>query len=377
MRFLSDNARYKLLRLFGPGILSGVTFKHWVKLVAESPLSLDLVCLPRALTITLQSIQTSIWSRRERRFDSLLKDVTIQPPVFVLGHWRSGTTHLHQLLAQDKRFSFPNNFQVSFPHTFLSTQEKFASRANAIIPKRRPMDNMEWDIYSPQEEEFALCTSTLKSNCMGWVFPRRYEHFQKYLTFRDVDPREVAEWRAAFEHFLKKLQLRSPRPLILKSPPHTARIRLLLEMFPAAKFVHIHRHPFAVFQSTRRLMRKVVPMHCLQLVPWEELDERIIHHYRAMHDAFFEDKTKIPAGHFCEVAFEQLEADPVGEVRRIYETLGLPAFDSFEPELRKYVATLVGYQKNQFPNLPAELKARLKREWERCFEEWGYSITEA
>lgn len=374
MKFLSEKSRQKLLRHFGPGMLCGITLSQWLKLLADSPLSLDFACLPRIFAITVQGIQNSFWSRVERRqYERLLGDVTIPSPLFVIGHWRSGTTHLHQLLSQDERFCFPNSYQVSFPHSFLSTEARFAAATGAFLPRHRPMDNMEWTIASPQEEEFALCASTLKSPCMAWVFPRQRERFERYLTFREVAPAERAQWQSALEHFLKKIHLRSPRTCVLKSPPHTARIRLLLQMFPSAKFVHIHRHPFAVFQSSRHLFQTVIPLHRLQRVATDGLDEWIIHQYRQMHDAFFEDKPRIPSGHYCEVAFEQLEADPIGEVRRIYETLNLPTFDSFEPVLRKYVSTLTGYQKNTFPDLPAELKDRLLRDWKRCFEEWGYS----
>ena len=67
-----------------------------------------------------------------------------------------------------------------------------------------------------------------------------------------------------------------------------------------------------------------------------------------------------------------MEADAVTELRRVYETLNLPGFDSVDLALRNYVKTLAGYQKNSFPDLSNELKQRLKREWKRCFEEWGY-----
>ena len=76
---------------------------------------------------------------------------------------------------------------------------------------------------------------------------------------------------------------------------------------------------------------------------------------------------------YCEVAFERVEADAVTEVRRIYETLNLPGFDSINPALQNYVKTLAGCQKNSFPDLSNELKQRLQREWKRCFDEWEYA----
>jgi len=207
---------------------------------------------------------------------------------------------------------------------------------------------------------------------MAWVLPRQKEEFEKYLTFRDVDRVEIAQWREAFYAFLKKLQWRDNRPLVLKSPPHTARVRLLLELFPDAKFIHIHRDPCTVFQSARRTFQIMVTWHNLQKADVADLDDWLIRIYRVMYTAFFEDRALIPAGNYCEVAFEQLERDPIGEVRKIYQTLNLPDFTSFEPTLEKYVDSLAGYQKNTFQELDPILKTRLRREWRKCFDEWGY-----
>lgn len=234
------------------------------------------------------------------------------------------------------------------------------------------MDNVEMTIAAPQEDEFALAAATFKSPCMAWVFPRHKEQFEKYLTFRNVDPSELAEWRNAFETFLKKLQWRDSRPLVLKSPPHTARIKLLLQLFPDAKFIHIHRDPFTVFQSTRRTFQIMVTWHNLQKVDVPDLDDWLIRQYRQMYDAFFEDWSLIPRGNYAEVAFEDLERAPISEIRRIYQSLNLADFTSFEPTLQKYVDSLAGYQKNSFSNLDANIKARLRREWNKCFDEWGY-----
>jgi len=327
----------------------------------------------RAASITFQSIKNSLWLRRECRFEPLFKDALIQPPLFILGHWRNGTTHLHNLITRDQRFGYPNSYQVSFPHTFLSTEKSDTPMVSFFLPKRRPMDNVEMSITAPQEDEFALCAATFKSPCMAWVFPRQKEKFEKYLTFRHVDRTEIAEWGDAFHTFLKKLQSRDNRPLVLKSPPHTARIRLLLELFPNARFVHIHRDPLTVFQSTRRTFQLMVTWHNLQRPEVPDLDDWLIRQYRQMYDAFFEDRPLIPSGQYCEVAFEQLDRDPVGEIRKIYETLNLADFTAFEPSLKKYVDSLVGYKKNIFPEPVPDLEARLRREWHKCFDEWGYS----
>lgn len=368
---MSNDWRHTFLCHFGPGMMCGITFRQWSALRKTFPIDSSLWL--RALSITTQSIKNSFWSKRERRFEPLFKNVAIQPPLFILGHWRSGTTHLHNLITLDQRFGYPNGYQVSFPHIFLSTEKKDSPILSFFLPRRRPMDNVEMTIAAPQEEEFALCAATFKSPCMAWVFPRQKEQFEKYLTFRDVEPAEIAEWRAAFYTFLKKLQWRDQRPLVLKSPPHTARIRLLLELFPNAKFIHIHRDPFVVFQSSRRTFEIMVTWHNLQKVEVPDLDDWLVRQYRLMYDAFFEDRPLIPAGNYAEVAFQDVERDPISEIRKVYETLNLPDFTVFEPSLQKYVDSLAGYQKNIFSDLDPNFKARLRQEWHQSFEEWDYA----
>ena len=101
-----------------------------------------------------------------------------------------------------------------------------------FLPERRPMDNIEWTMQSPQEDEFALCIMTFMSPCMGWFFPDRREHYDRYLTLREVSDREVKEWQTSLTAYLTRLTWKYKRPLVLKSPPHTARIKRLLEIFP-------------------------------------------------------------------------------------------------------------------------------------------------
>lgn len=366
--------RDTLLKSFGPGLLGGITIGKWVQLLIENRFSVSPSCWPRALTISLMSVPTSLlhWAD-EIRFGRQLREVTVPPPVFVLGHWRHGTTHLHNLLTIDQRFAFPNNYQCLFPNSFLTAEKLHSKAIDFFLPRQRPMDNVEWRMASPQEDEFAMCVTGFKSPCMGWVFPRQRDHFDRYLTMRDVSEGEVTDWKKAFLLFLKKLAFLYGRPLILKSPPHTARIRILLEMFPDARFVHIHRNPYDVFHSTRRMLKAVAEFHRLQRAPAaEDVDERILRTYRTMYDVYFEERRLIPEGQFCEVGFEGLEQDPVGEIRRIYETLQLPDFSKVHSEVQTYVRSISDYRKNSFQDLPEPLRQRIAEDWQRSFQEWGY-----
>lgn len=96
-----------------------------------------------------------------------------------------------------------------------------------------------------------------------------------------------------------------------------------------------------------------------------------------MHDAFFEARDLIPPGQYHEVRFDELEADPIGQLERVYDALGLGEFSQVRPALERYVEGIRGYRKNEFPELPAALRRRIADAWRPCFERWGYALSPA
>lgn len=360
------------LRHFGPGLLCGITAGDWFKLLCKHRFAIAPSRLPKVASISFQSFQNSFLRLWENWwFGARVKDVAIQPPLFLLGHWRQGTTHLHNLIAVDDRFAFPNNYQALYPHTFLLTEGIPSRVVGWFLPQRRPMDNVEWDMKSPQEDEFALNIASQVSPYMGWMFTRG--NYDRFLTLRDAAPTELARWKAVFILFLKKLTWKYGRPLVLKSPTHTCRIRLLLELFPEARFVHIRRDPYAVFASTTHMFRVNGKLNNLQYSQ-QDTDEWVLRQYRTMYDAYFEERGLIPKGRLVEIGFEDLEADPIGQLRYVYEGLGLPDFDTVEQALQRYVTSVAGYKKNSFSEMPPAVRDRVAQEWRPCFEAWGYPV---
>jgi hypothetical protein len=357
----------------GAGAFAGITLGRWLRVLRDNHFAVDRPYWGRAAVITLASIPNTLFSGWENLLHGRkVRDTRVHPPLFILGIWRSGTTHLHNLLAQDDRFGYADTYQVFYPHTFLTTEKRNAKLVGFFLPKQRPQDNMALGVQEPQEDEFALCSLTGRAWPLGWAFPRRAGYYDRYLTLRGLSEGELTEWKTALTSLVRKLSFKYGRPLVLKSPGHTCRIKLLLELFPGAKFVHIHRNPYVVFQSTRHMIRTVTPWWALQRPHHGDLEERIIRQYKEVYEVYFEERRLIPKGHFYEVGFEELEADPSGQVRGIYEALGLPDFGQVEPALRRYLDSLAGYKKNTFPELPADLRACMAREWRRCFDEWDY-----
>lgn len=360
----------------GHNYLTGITFGRWCRLLWENGFRISPTYLHRAAVITAASLSNSALAGVEHlRHHRAIEAVEIpRAPLFVLGHWRSGTTLLHELLAQDRvQFQFPNTYRVVNPYTFLTTEGLIPRLLPGLLPERRPMDNMALSFTSPQEDEFAPLLMTLHSLYLGTSFPRRTAHYDRYMTFRDVDRAEVEAWKAAFVYFCKKLALRDRRRLLIKSPPHTARIRTILEMFPDARFVHIHRDPYRVFQSQRHFFDTAGWYTYLQRPDLGAIDEGILARHEAMYDAFHEDLPLIPEGQFHEIRFDALEADPMREIAATYEALSLPGFVRFAPDLQAYVESLKGYGKNSFVDLDARTKAIVAKRWARSFETGCYA----
>jgi hypothetical protein len=358
--------------------LAGITAGAWWRLLRENRFAVDPAYWHRAGFVTAASCINSLYAVRERRrFDAAVAKVEItQPPLFILGHWRSGTTLLHYLLAQDaEQFAYANTYQVVNPLTFLTTEAVNTKRFAALVPKSRPMDNMALSFDAPQEDEFAPLLMCLKSLYLGVSFPRREEHFARYLTFHDSAPAETDEWKSAFLWFCKKLTFKYGRALLLKSPAHTARIRLLLEMFPDARFVHIHRHPYEVFQSQRHYFDTAMWYTYLQRPELDRLDERILRRYTAMFDAFFADRPLIPAGQFHEIRFDDLVQNPLEEIGRLYDALDVPGFAQAEAKYAAYITTLRDYKRNRFAPLSSETRQLISKAWRRSFETWNYPMT--
>jgi hypothetical protein len=366
--------REAFLARFGAGVFAGITLGRWLRVLRDNHFAVDRPYWGRAAAITFASVPNTLLAAWEKWFyGRKVRAAGVAPPLFILGIWRSGTTHLHNLLAQDDRFAYPTTYQVSFPHTFLTTEKRNARLVGFFLPKRRPQDNVALGVHEPQEDEFALCSLTGRAWPMAWAFPRRADHYGRYLTLRQASAGEAAEWQSALAGLVRKLSFKYGRPLVLKSPGHTCRVKVLLDLFPEAKFVHIHRNPYDVFRSTQHMVRTVTPWWALQRPDYSDLEGRILRQYREVYDAFFEERGLIPKGHFHEVGFEALEADPLGQVRGIYEALALPDFGHVEPALRRYVESLAGYKKNVLPELPPDLRGRIAGAWRRCFDEWGYA----
>ena len=198
-----------------------------------------------------------------------------EAPLFIVGHWRTGTTLLHELLILDPRHTFPTTFQCLVPHHWLLTERVFPRLFWFLMPSHRPMDNMETGWNRPQEDEFALAVLGQPSPYLTIAFPNHPPQDQEAFDLERLSPHARAAWKRGFLHFLRGLTFKDPRRLVLKSPTHSFRIKTLLELFPDARFVHIVRDPHVVFSSTVNLWKSLYRNHGLQTPTFAGLEEYV------------------------------------------------------------------------------------------------------
>ncbi len=356
--------------------LIGMTFERWRKALRENHYDIDRPYWKRAAKMTMASLMTSSAIKSKLKpFESAIQKSELLTPTFVLGHWRSGTTFLHNVLLLDDRWNSPNIGDVSNPFIFLGLKFPDDPETRERMRRKRAMDNIEFDPFSPGEDEFALAKLTLRSPLIAWSFPKNELFYDRFITFRDATSLEKQEWKEGFLWFLKALRVKYDKPMLLKSPPHTGRIQLILELFPDAKFISIHRNPYKVYRSTRQFYDTALPMGYLQQPDKDTIEAGILRRYEEMHQAYFEDRALIPDGHLHELAYEDLVKDMTGEVNKIYEALNLDGFEQVRPRIEAYEEEKHrNYKPNPDVTLPDDIRSKIASRWRQSFEEWGYEV---
>ncbi len=348
--------------------------KTWWRLLSQNRFRIDPSRIPMAVLLSIATPVNDILTGLQRLRHGRKIDETrlVDPPIFIVGHWRSGTTLLHELMMLDPRHSYPNTFQCFAPNHFLVSEWFFRTFFNWILPNKRPMDNVSagWD--RPQEDEFALMNLGLPSPYRRIAFPRQKAPDVEYLDFADVDEPSLRRWLQVMESFLKSVTVAHPGRLILKSPTHTGRIGVLADHFQGAKFVHITRDPRDLFPSTMRLWKSLDEVQGLQR-PLESTDrEYVLHCLERMYASFHLARATLPAGSLIDIRYEDLVKDPTGTMQHIYRELDLGTFEPLEQPLKNWIEkSHKGYKPNTH-RLPEEDEKLIRQRWQDYFTRFGY-----
>ncbi|QNI63914.1 sulfotransferase [Synechococcus sp. A15-44] len=296
-------------------------------------------------------LQSCLFARR------LHKAELPDDPIVVIGHWRSGTTYLHQLLASDPTLATARNSLTMAPQVALLLKPLIRLALKAWMTRQRPIDAVPWGPNDPQEDEVGLARLTMDTNMAGMAFPRSYSWF-----FR----RNVLGLSRAFErqwlHFTKLTWLHDGQGktgLLIKNSAHSARVELVLRHFPRARFVLLCRDRQDSIRSLVQVKQRLGALVGLQPVPdaVTQVEETVAAHGQLLK-AFEASRHRIPAGQLVELPYEDLIRQPFAALKRIYDELGLSSWSVAQASLQARIALARSYTADPV-TLPLAAEQRL------------------
>lgn len=355
---------------------AGNSFPNWLAILINNKFMISLKYIPRAILVTLISFFLYPFVLLEKLlYDKKIKKVEIKSPVFIIGHMRSGTTFLHYMLSKDDRFAFASTSETVFPWIFLTLEKIIRPFMKAVLPNKRPMDNMMMREDYPQEEELAIANLCPYSPNNGAYFPKNLEkYYRKYSFFEGVDKKTIKKWSEIYTYFLKKVSFKNNEKRILsKSLVNSGRINLLLDLFPDAKFIFIYRNPYKLFLSTKKLYKTFIFKNMIfHDISDEELEEKILKLAKIGFEKYFIDRDLIKKGNLIEIKFEDFIKNPVTHLKKIYEKLNIDGFEIYENKFIDLARSYEDYKQDSY-NISDELREKIYTELKSVFDKCGYS----
>ncbi len=335
----------------GSHLLAGITPGPLHEMLRRNPPGRDLRSRLRVAGLWRDASWAAGFAAAERRAwgDRIAAAPLPDDPLIIVGHWRTGTTYLQQLLSLDPDAVATDLFTCCLPSSFLASRRWVEPVMARFLPRTRPMDGVALGTREPHEDEFATWRLTGISTLERLLFPRPGRYFILEANPLNEPEADRDRWREAFCLFLGKLSLAAPgkRP-VLKNPLHTLRIPLLARLLARARFVLIERDPAEVIPSTRHLWSTLAGRFALR-PGWQDPSmEELAEGLDLITDVARRDLSALPAERWCEVTFPELERRPLETVAGIHERLGLPFGSVFERRLAGRLEGLRGYRKNHY-----------------------------
>jgi len=357
-------------------IMLGCRFDIWLHLLIKNRFRVSLRNIPQAVLITLVTLLLFPFAILERLLlASVLKRQKVKSPLFILGHWRSGTTYLQNMLSKDTQFGYFDPVSTVTCHNSWLLRPLLALLEKGAISDARPMDNMEYSMDLPMEEMLAVNASTQVSIAHMLCFAEDYPHYINQAFVDELPEKSRENWDQVYRYLLKKQTfLCKGKSLLLKSPDSTCHAAELYRLFPDAKFINIYRNPYKVIPSTINMFNKLFAFQSLQNPPDPQVvEDTVLRLFKRAYEKLFADMKMIPSGQLVEIQYEEFVKQPIAYAERIYQSLGIPGFEKAKQNFQAYVDSQIGYQKNKF-NVRPELVARINKELKFYFEHYGYEM---
>jgi hypothetical protein len=272
-------------------------------------------------------------------------DIELLPPVVIAGLPRTGTTHLHNLLAAATTFRtipywesvepFPLPAEMGVePDPRKARMDAAVEFMNAAMPLFPLMHEMTTEHVHEEIQLLANDFSTMLFETLAYV-PRWRDYYLGH------------DQTSSYQHLavqLKALQfLRGGRRWLLKSPQHLEQLRVLDAVFPGAIVVCTHRDPVPVALSMIAMLTYTARMHCAP-VPVQEIAASWIDRLQTMLDALVHDRDVIPPESSTDVRFDDFMADELGIAERVYDLAGEPLTNAARTAMADY---LQGHQRGR------------------------------
>ncbi|MCG8345321.1 MAG: sulfotransferase [Chlorobiales bacterium] len=348
---------------------------NWFSLIIANK-GVDLNRIPLALFITIGlfllapfRLAASIGRR------SAIKSASLsEPPIFIIGHWRSGTTHLHYLMSASGRFGGIHSFDAFYPFfsLWIRDEKSLLNRMLKRLSWKRHQDNVNVGVDCPAEEEFAVAHTSPYSFFHGWVFKKHYqEYLNQFLLLEGISENVLAQWKKAYNDILLQSNVcSSGKRLLLKNPYNTSKMKMLLSMYPGAKFIYIYRNPYKVYASTMNMYKKTDYI-ALQRISGSETQENVLAAYKSLLERFYEEVEEIPEGCCSFIKYEDLVENPLEEMARVYKDIGLDGFETDSKGMIEYLKSVKDYTANTF-RLGEEECRIIEQEWGEYIRLMGY-----
>jgi hypothetical protein len=270
-----------------------------------------------------------------------IENIVIDRPIFIVGLPRSGTTHLENLIAADRRLRYLPVYLGS--EATPTPGEKPGAdgkdprwiRSNAHWQRMRQNQIMEaLHEHSPDhacgENELQMPDfSTYQWEWMGDV-----PCWRDYYLSQDQTP-HYAYGRRILQAIA--FQFPNERRWILKGNQHSEQLPALIRNYPDAFIVQTHRDPLAILQSvlTMRglsvLANQKKPDIAAHVAYWVDRIERMLR-------AYIRDYKQIPDDRRVDLMFQDIVADDIGSAQKVLEAAGLPTTPQSTQDLRDYMA---------------------------------------
>ena len=357
-------------------LIAGMRLSRFIKLIMKNGMSLYPKYLVRFLFLLQNGVWASIFYRKEKKLYAakIKKHQLPDNPIIIIGHWRTGSTFLHQLLALDDHLVTANVFQASIPDSFLTSRKSYEPIMGRALKGTRPMDQVKLSMDEPLEDEYALIRLSGYSPLEGLIFPKTEDYFlNEYPGFLPQDSKKLTEWKEALINFYKKMSLENNKTILIKNPFHSFRIKVLNEIFPNARYIHIIRHPHKVVPSSIRMWDIVGTQNAMnpkwkkpRIKDTAELLEKML-------NAIDADLKTLPKERYCEIKFEDLEKNPINEIKAVYKHLNVQFSEHFEKQLSNFLISVKEYKKNKY-NIPEDDRLEINHILKTWMREKDYAL---